>query len=185
MSGKLKWVSTTILAVQRYNKAVIIGDGQVSLGNTVFKNNAKKVRKIGDNVLCGFAGNAADALTLVDRLEGQLEKYPSQTLRACVSVAKAWRTEKYLKHLEASLIVVDQNNLIELDGTGNVVEVDGGVIGIGSGGLFAVSAARALIESTTLDAEEIAEKAMKIAGDLCIFTNHNTIKEVIQWTKTE
>lgn len=180
--NSLKWLSTTILAVQRNNKAVMIGDGQVTLGNTVFKNNAKKVRRIGDGVLCGFAGSAADALTLMDRLETQLEKYPSQTLRACVSVAKAWRTEKYLKHLEASLIVVDQHNMIELDGTGNIIEVEGGIIGIGSGGLFAVSAARALYEGTAMEAEEICERAMKIAGDLCIYTNHNTVKEVINWT---
>ena len=178
---KLKWVSTTILAVQRNNKAVMIGDGQVSLGQTIFKSDAKKVRKLNDNVICGFAGSAADALTLVDRLEGQMDKYPNQTLRACVNVAKAWRTEKYLKHLDASLIVIDKDHIIELDGTGNVIEIPGGVLGIGSGGLFALSAAKALLLHTEMDAEEIAEKAMKIAADLCIYTNHNWVKEKLEW----
>lgn len=178
---KLKWVSTTILTVQRRNKVVMIGDGQVSLGPTVFKNDAKKVRRINESVICGFAGSAADALTLVDRLENQIEKYPNQTLRACVNVAKAWRTEKYLKHLEASLIVVDKEHIIELDGSGNVIEIHGGVLGIGSGGLFALSAAKALLHHTEMDAEEIAEKAMKIAADLCIYTNHNWVKEKLEW----
>lgn len=178
---KLKWVSTTILAVQRNNKAVMIGDGQVSFGPTVFKNDAKKVRRLNENVICGYAGSAADALTLVDRLENQMEKYPNQTLRACVNVAKAWRTEKYLKNLDASLIVIDKEFIIELDGTGNVIEVPGGVLGIGSGGLFAVSAAKALLMHTDLDAEEIAYKAMKIAADLCIYTNHNWVLEKIEW----
>lgn len=178
---KLRWVSTTILAVQRFNKAVMIGDGQVSLGSTIFKSDAKKVRKINENVICGFAGSAADALTLVERLENQMEKYPNQTLRSCVNVAKAWRTEKYLRHLNASLIVIDKEHIIELDGTGNVIEIHGGVLGIGSGGFFAVSAAKALITHTNMTAEEIAENAMKIAADLCIYTNHNWVKETIEW----
>jgi ATP-dependent HslUV protease subunit HslV len=179
--SKLQWVSTTILAVRRQNQAVIIGDGQVSLGPTIFKNNAKKIRKLADGVLCGFAGSAADALTLVERLENQIEKLPNQTLRACVNVAKAWRTEKYLKHLEASIIVVDKDHLIELDGSGNVIEITDGIVGIGSGGLYAVSAARALLQHTELSAEQIAENAMKIAADICIYTNHNWVKEKVEW----
>jgi ATP-dependent HslUV protease, peptidase subunit HslV len=178
---KLKWVSTTILAVQRNNKAVMIGDGQVSYGSTVFKSDAKKVRKLNEDVICGFAGSVADALTLVERLETQIEKHPSQTLRACVNVAKAWRTDKYLRHLNASLVVMDKENIIELDGTGNVIEIKGGIIGIGSGGLFAVSAAKALMDHTQMDAEEISQKAMKIAADLCIYTNHNWAIEKLEW----
>jgi len=179
--SKLRWVSTTILAVRRNKQAIIIGDGQVSLGPTIFKSDAKKIRKLGDGVLCGFAGSAADGLTLVERLESQIEKFPNQTLRACVNVAKAWRTEKYLKHLEASIIVIDKDYLIELDGTGNVVEITDGIIGIGSGGLFAVSAAKALLAHTDMTAEQIAEHSMKIAADICIYTNHNWVKEKVEW----
>lgn len=178
---KLRWVSTTILAVRRNKQAVIIGDGQVSLGPTIFKSDAKKIRKLTDGVLCGFAGSAADGLTLVERLESQIEKFPNQTLRACVNVAKAWRTEKYLKHLEASIIVLDKDYLIELDGSGNVVEINDGIIGIGSGGLFAVSAAKALLAHTDMTAEQIAEHSMKIAADICIYTNHNWVKEKVEW----
>ena len=182
--SKQRWVSTTILAVRRHNQAIIIGDGQVSLGPTIFKNDAKKIRKLADGVLCGFAGSAADGLTLVERLENQIEKFPNQTMRACVNVAKAWRTEKYLKHLEATLIVIDKDHLIELDGTGNVIEINDGIIGIGSGGLFAVSAARALMAHTEMSAEAIAESSMKIAADTCIYTNHNWVKEKLEWTSS-
>lgn len=177
----LRWIGTTILCVRRYNKLVMIGDGQVTLGATRYKTDAKKVRKLSGNVICGFAGGAADALTLVERLETQIEKYPNQTLRACVNVAKAWRTEKYLKHLNASIIVADKSNLVELDGTGNVMEVTDGIIGIGSGGIFALAAARALVGATELDAEEVAKRAMGIAADLCIHTNRNWTTEVLSW----
>lgn len=178
---KLRWVSTTILAVRRHKQAVIIGDGQVSLGPTVFKADAKKIRKLTEGVLCGFAGSAADGLTLAERLESQIEKFPNQTLRACVNVAKAWRTEKYLRNLEASIIVLDKDYLIELDGSGNVAEITDGVLGIGSGGLYAVSAAKALLAHTEMTAEQIAENSMKIAADTCIYTNHNWVKEKIEW----
>ena len=177
----MRWLGTTILCVRRANKLVMIGDGQVTLGPIRYKTDAKKIRKLSGGVVCGFAGNAADALALVERLETQIEKYPNQTLRACVNIAKAWRTEKYLRNLNASLIVADKSNLVELDGTGNIMEVTDGVIGIGSGGTFALSAARALLGATDLDAEEIAKRSMSIAADLCIHTNRNWTTEVLTW----
>ena len=155
------------------------GDGQVSLGPTVMKSNARKVRRIGkeSNILVGFAGATADAFTLLERLEAKLEAHPGQLTRACVELAKDWRTDKYLRRLEALMAVCDKETSLILSGTGDVVEPEDGIIGIGSGGNYALSAARALIDDKSMDAEAIARKAMKIAADICIYTNGNVIIE--------
>jgi ATP-dependent HslUV protease subunit HslV len=156
---------------------VVAGDGQVSHGNVVIKANAKKVRPLaGGEVLSGFAGATADAMTLFERLEGKLEQYPKQLTRACVELAKDWRTDRYLRRLEAMMIVADRKTSLVLTGTGDVLEPELGITGIGSGGSFALAAARALMDMD-LTAEEIARKAMKIAADLCVFTNDNVIIE--------
>ena len=155
------------------------GDGQVSLGPTVMKSNARKVRRIGkeSNILVGFAGATADAFTLLERLEAKLEAHPGQLTRACVELAKDWRTDKYLRRLEALMAVCDKETSLILSGTGDVVEPEDGIIGIGSGGNYALSAARALIDDKSMDAEAIARKAMKIAADICVYTNENVIIE--------
>lgn len=169
---------TTIVSVRKGNKVVVAGDGQVSLGNTVMKNSAKKVRKLaGGKILVGFAGATADAFTLFERLEQKLEKHPNQLQRACVELAKDWRTDRYLRKLEAMMIVVDANVSLILSGTGDVIEPDDGLLAIGSGGNYAMAAARALVDIDGIDAEAIAQKAMKIAGDICIYTNHNVTLE--------
>jgi ATP-dependent HslUV protease subunit HslV len=170
---------TTILCVRRGGKVVLAGDGQVSLGDTVVKANARKVRRIGgdQSVLVGFAGATADAFTLFERLEGKLEKHPGQLARACVELAKDWRTDRYLRRLEAMLAVADSEVSLLVSGTGDVLEPEDGLIGIGSGGNYALSAARALMEATELDAETVARKAMKIAADICVYTNENVIIE--------
>ena len=166
---------TTILAVRKNNQVAIGGDGQVSLGQTVLKSNAKKIRRIGDgSIIAGFAGATADAFTLFERLEGKLEQYPKQLTRACVELAKDWRTDKYLRKLEAMMIVVDSEISLVLTGNGDVLEPEDGIIGIGSGGNFALASARALADSG-LSAYEIVEKSLKIAADLCVYTNHNII----------
>lgn len=171
---------TTILSVRKGKKVAIAGDGQVSFGNTVLKSNAKKIRKIGDgSIIGGFAGATADAFTLFERLESKLEKYPNQLTRACVELAKDWRTDKYLRRLEAMMIVVDASTSLVLTGNGDVLEPEGGVIGIGSGGNYAMSAARALVDIKDLDVETIVKKSMKIAADLCIYTNDNIIIETL------
>ncbi|MDR2107259.1 MAG: ATP-dependent protease subunit HslV [Holosporaceae bacterium] len=173
------WEGTTILSVRKGDQAVIAGDGQVTMGNAVVKANARKVRFLSSGeVLAGFAGATADAFTLLERLESKLEQYAGQLQRACVELAKDWRTDKYLRRLEAMMAVVDKNVSLVLTGVGDVLEPQDGVIGIGSGGNFALAAARALMDSD-LSAEEIARKAMKIAGDLCIYTNHSVILEKI------
>ncbi|HEY5609398.1 MAG TPA: ATP-dependent protease subunit HslV [Alphaproteobacteria bacterium] len=173
------WHGTTILAVRRGGRVVIAGDGQVSFGNTVVKSNAKKVRRLGaDNtVIAGFAGATADAFTLFERLEGKLERHPNQLMRACVELAKDWRTDRYLRRLEAMMAVSDRSISLMLSGNGDVLEPEDGMIGIGSGGPYALSAARALIESTELDAETIARRAMTIAAKICIYTNENIVIE--------
>lgn len=171
---------TTILCVRKDGKVIIAGDGQVSLGNTVMKGNAKKVRRIGkdNNIIAGFAGATADAFTLFERLESKLEKYPGQLMRACVELAKDWRTDKYLRRLEAMMIVADKDVSLTITGIGDVLEPEHGVVAIGSGGNYALAAALALYDQK-LSAREIAEKAMKIAGDICIYTNNNlTIEEL-------
>ena len=172
---------TTILSVRRGDEVVIAGDGQVTLGNTVFKGNAKKIRSLADGkVLVGFAGATADAFTLVERLEARLELYPNQLARACIELAKDWRTDRYLRRLEAMMAVVDKNISLVLSGTGDVIEPEDGLIGIGSGGAFALSAAKALATIDGLDAKTIAQKSMGIAADICIYTNHSLMLESLK-----
>jgi ATP-dependent HslUV protease subunit HslV len=175
------WHGTTILAVRKGNQVVLAGDGQVSLGQTVIKSNARKVRRLGNgSIIGGFAGSTADAFTLFERLEAKLEQYPAQLTRACVELAKDWRTDRYLRRLEAMMAVADANVSLVLTGTGDVLEPEDGLIGIGSGGNYALSAARALIDIDGLDAEAIARKAMKIAADICVYTNTNVVIEKLQ-----
>ncbi len=165
------WEGTTIIAIRKGGKVVIAGDGQVSAGQTVMKHNARKVRTVGKGgVIAGFAGATADAFTLFERLEAKLDQYPDQLMRACVELAKDWRTDRYLRRLEAMMIVADKSKTLVLTGTGDVLEPDGGAAGIGSGGNYALSAARALID-TDMDAEAIARKAMAVAAEICIYTN--------------
>jgi ATP-dependent HslUV protease subunit HslV len=172
------WHGTTILSVRKGDRVVIAGDGQVTLGNTVIKSNARKVRPLGDGkVIAGFAGATADAFTLFERLEAKLEKHPGQLVRACVELAKDWRTDRYLRRLEAMMAVADSKHSLVLTGTGDVLEPEDGLIGIGSGGSFALSAARALVDVEGLDAEAIARKSMKIAADICIYTNESVVVE--------
>lgn len=170
---------TTILAIRKGDDIVVAGDGQVSLGQTVMKSNAKKVRRIGKdgNIVVGFAGSTADAFTLFERLEAKLEAHPGQLTRACVELAKDWRTDKYLRRLEALMAVCDRSTSLIMSGTGDVVEPEDGIIGIGSGGNYALAAARALIDRPDLDAEAIARKAMKIAGDICVYSNQTIVIE--------
>lgn len=173
------WHATTILAVRKGDDVVIAGDGQVSMGDTVLKSNARKVRRLGkdNNIVAGFAGATADAFTLFERLEAKLEAHPGQLTRACVELAKDWRTDKYLRKLEALMAVCDKDTSLILTGTGDVVEPEDGIIGIGSGGNYALSAARALHDIEGLSAEDVARKAMKIAGDICVYTNGNIVLE--------
>jgi ATP-dependent HslUV protease subunit HslV len=172
---------TTILGVKKDGRTVIAGDGQVSLGNTVIKPNAKKVRRLGDgSVIGGFAGATADAFTLFERLEKKLESHRGQLLRAAVELAKDWRTDKYLRNLEAMMIVADKETTLVITGNGDVLTPDKGVIAIGSGGNYAQSAALALAENTDFDAEDIARKAMKIAAEICIYTNESVTLEKIE-----
>lgn len=173
-----KWRSTTILAIRKGKDVVVAGDGQVSLGQTVMKSNARKVRRLGDgSIITGFAGATADAFTLFERLESKLEAHPGQLTRACVELAKDWRTDKYLRKLEALMAVCDKETSLILSGTGDVVEPEDGIIGIGSGGNYALSAARALMNNTDMNAEDIAKASMKIAGDICVYSNHNIVIE--------
>ncbi|MGD9637591.1 MAG: ATP-dependent protease subunit HslV [Alphaproteobacteria bacterium] len=168
------WHGTTILAVRKNNELVMAGDGQVSLGNTVIKETAAKVRKIcAGKIIVGFAGATADAFTLMERLEAKLEKHAQNLTRACVELAKDWRTDKYLRKLEAMMIVADNEKTLVLTGNGDVLEPEYGVVGIGSGGTYALAAARALIDIENLGAEEIAKKAMNIAASICVYTNQN------------
>lgn len=174
------WRGTTIVSVRKGSKVVVAGDGQVSLGPTVIKHGAKKVRRLaGGNVIAGFAGATADAFTLFERLEAKLEQYPNQLMRACVELAKDWRTDRYLRKLEAMLIVVDATDSLVLTGTGDVLSPDEGVVAIGSGGNYALSAALALLD-TDKDAEEISRKAMQIASKICVYTNDQLTLETIE-----
>ncbi|MBV9811456.1 MAG: ATP-dependent protease subunit HslV [Acetobacteraceae bacterium] len=175
------WHGTTILCVRRGHEVAMAGDGQVTMGQTVVKGNARKVRRIGagGGVLAGFAGATADAFTLLERLEAKLERYPGQLERACVELAKDWRTDRYLRRLEAMMAVADADRSFTLTGNGDVLEPEDGVIAIGSGGNYALAAARALLEAGELRAEEIARRAMKIAADICVYTNHSVIVETI------
>ena len=179
-AGAPVWHGTTILSVRKDGQVVVAGDGQVSFGNTVMKSNAKKVRRLGKGeVIAGFAGATADALTLFERLEAKLEQHPGQLARACVELAKDWRTDRYLRRLEAMMAVADKSVSLVLTGTGDVLEPEDGLIGIGSGGSFALAAARALIDLDGMAAEAIARKAMNIAADICIYTNRNVTVETL------
>jgi ATP-dependent HslUV protease subunit HslV len=173
------WHGTTILAVRKEGKTVIAGDGQVSMGQTVVKGTAKKVRRLaGGRVVAGFAGSTADAFTLIERLEAKLEQYPEQLARACVDLAKDWRTDRYLRRLEAMLIVADKDSIFTVTGVGDVLEPEHGVAAIGSGGNFALAAGRALMD-TDLDAEAVARRAMAIAAEICVYTNGSLTVEVL------
>ncbi len=176
---KIGWHGTTILSVRRGGKVIIAGDGQVSMGNTVMKPNAKKVRRIGDGqVIAGFAGATADAFTLFERLEAKLERHQGQLMRAAVELAKDWRTDKYLRNLEALMIVADKEVTLILTGNGDVLEPEAGIAAIGSGGNYALAAARALVDYEP-DAETVARKAMAIAAEVCVFTNDRLTIETL------
>lgn len=172
---------TTIVSVRRGSQVVIGGDGQVTLGNTIMKGNARKVRRLyNDKVIAGFAGGTADAFTLFERFEAKLEKHQGQLVRAAVEMAKDWRTDRVLRRLEALLAVADHEASLILTGTGDVIEPEQGLIAIGSGGPYAQAAARALLDNTELDARTIVEKSLSIAGDICIYTNQNRVIEVLE-----
>ena len=174
----VQWHGTTILSLRRGGDVVVAGDGQVSMGQTIVKSNARKVRRLGDgSVIAGFAGATADAITLFERLEAKLEQYSGQLTRACVELAKDWRTDRYLRRLEAMMAVADKDVSLILSGTGDVLEPEDGIIGIGSGGGYALAAARALIEIDGLDAEAVARRAMAIAAQICVYTNDKIIIE--------
>ena len=177
--GLIQWHGTTIIGVKKGGRTVIAGDGQVSMGNTVMKPNARKVRRIGDGkVIAGFAGATADAFTLFERLERKLEQHRGQLMRAAVELAKDWRTDKYLRNLEALMIVADAEVMLILTGNGDVLEPEGGIAAIGSGGNYALSAAKALTDYED-DAEKIARRAMQVAADVCVFTNDRvTVEEI-------
>jgi len=179
-TGFESWHGTTILTVRKGGKVVVAGDGQVTLGQTVIKHSARKVRPLSKgSVIGGFAGATADAFTLFERLEAKLEQYPEQLMRAAVELAKDWRTDKYLRHLEAMMIVADKEISLVITGNGDVLEPEGAVMGIGSGGNYALAAARALAD-TDLDAEAVARKAMAIAAEICVYTNNSLTVEVLE-----
>lgn len=174
----MKVRSTTILSVRHNGQVVVAGDGQVTLGNTVIKHNARKVRRLfHDQVICGFAGATADAFTLFDKFEEKLEKYKGNLMRSAVELTKEWRTDRMLRRLEAMLIAVDRDHSLLISGTGDVIEPDTGVLAIGSGGPFAHAAALALVQKSTLEAEEICTTAMEIAGSICVYTNQSILLE--------
>jgi ATP-dependent HslUV protease subunit HslV len=177
--GLIQWHGTTIIGVKKSGRTVIAGDGQVSMGNTVMKPNARKVRRIGDGkVIAGFAGATADAFTLFERLERKLEQHRGQLMRAAVELAKDWRTDKYLRNLEALMIVADAETMLILTGNGDVLEPEGGIAAIGSGGNYALAAAKALTDYED-DAEKIARRAMQVAAEVCVFTNDRvTVEEI-------
>ena len=179
MSSNSNWHGTTIVLIRKGKDVIVAGDGQVSLGNTVLKSTAKKVRKIDKrNVIAGFAGSTADALTLFERLEAKLEKHAGNLTRAAVELAKDWRSDKYLRRLEALMAIADKEKSFIISGTGDVLEPEGGVIGIGSGGNYALAAAKVLMD-TDMTAEEIAKKSIKVASEICVFTNNNITVEKI------
>ena len=181
-SGNNAWHGTTILCLRKGGQAVVAGDGQVTLGQTVVKSNARKLRRLaGGSVIAGFAGATADAISLFERLEGKLEQYAGQLSRACVELAKDWRTDRYLRRLEAMMAVADKNVSLILSGTGDVLEPEDGIIGIGSGGGYALAAARALIGIDGMDAEEVARRSMAIAAGICIYTNDKIILEKLEY----
>jgi ATP-dependent HslUV protease, peptidase subunit HslV len=176
------WHGTTILSLRKGSQVVVAGDGQVSMGQTVVKSNARKLRRLaGGSVIAGFAGTTADAITLFERLEGKLEQYTGQLTRACVELAKDWRTDRYLRRLEAMMAVADKNVSLILSGTGDVLEPEDGIIGIGSGGGYALAAARALICNDAMNAEDVARRAMAIAAGICIYTNDKITLEKLEY----
>jgi ATP-dependent HslUV protease subunit HslV len=176
------WHGTTIVSVRKGNQVVMAGDGQVSFNATIIKANARKVRRIGGGgIVAGFAGSTADAFTLLERLESKLERHPGQLMRACVELAKDWRTDRYLRRLEAMMAVADKEVSLVLTGVGDVLEPERGLIGIGSGGSYALAAARALVDIPELSAEEIARRAMTIAGEICVYTNSEVSLEVLDF----
>jgi len=179
-SDPIAWHGTTILCLRKAGQVVLAGDGQVSMGQTIVKSNARKVRRLGDgSVIAGFAGATADAMTLFERLEAKLEQHAGQLTRACVELAKDWRTDRYLRRLEAMMAVADRSVSLILSGNGDVLEPEDGIIGIGSGGPFALAAARALIEVDGMDAETIARKAMAVAASICVYTNEKVLIETL------
>ena len=181
-SASIIWHGTTVLSVRKAGQVVVAGDGQVTLGQTVVKSNARKLRRLaGGSVIAGFAGATADAFALFERLEGKLEQYAGQLTRACVELAKDWRTDRYLRRLEAMMAVADKNVSLILSGTGDVLEPEDGIIGIGSGGGFALAAARALVDIDGLDAEAVARRAMTIAAGICIYTNDKLTLEKLDY----
>jgi ATP-dependent HslUV protease subunit HslV len=181
-SAGANWHGTTILCVRKASQVVVAGDGQVTLGQTILKSNARKLRRLGGGaVIAGFAGATADAFALFERLEGKLEQYAGQLTRACVELAKDWRTDRYLRRLEAMMAVADKNVSLILSGTGDVLEPEDGIIGIGSGGGYALAAARALVGRAELDAEAVAREAMTIAAGICIYTNDKVIVEKLDY----
>lgn len=182
MNDVTRWHRTTIISVRKHNEVIVAGDGQVTLGSIIIKSNTRKVRRLGVNgeVIAGFAGATADALTLFDRLETKLEQHPSQLMRACVEMAKDWRTDRYLRRLEAMMAVADHTTSLILSGTGDVLEPEDGLIGLGSGGAYALAAARALMDIEELDGETLARKALAIAAELCIYTNSSVTLEKLQ-----
>ena len=174
--------STTIIGIRKGNEVVIAGDGQASFGATIIKTKVKKVRRLGkeQKIIAGFAGSTADAFALFERLESKLEKHPGQLQRSCVELAKDWRTDRYLRRLEAMMIVADKNVSLLVSGNGDVIESDDGILGIGSGGPYAISAAKAIIKDESLSASDIAERSLSIAADICVYTNHNIVLEKIE-----
>jgi ATP-dependent HslUV protease subunit HslV len=179
--SETRWHGTTILSLRKDGVVVVAGDGQVSLGQTVLKSNARKLRRLaGGSVIAGFAGATADAITLFERLEGKLEQHAGQLARACVELAKDWRTDRYLRRLEAMMAVADKQVSLILSGTGDVLEPEDGIIGIGSGGPYALAAARALVGLDGLDAEEVARRAMAIAAQICVYTNDKILIEKLE-----
>ena len=183
MSENSNWHGTTIVLIRKGKDVVVAGDGQVSLGNTVIKSTAKKVRKIEKrNVIAGFAGSTADAFSLLERLERKLETFPGNLSRSAIELAKDWRTDKYLRNLEAMLVVTDGKDLFIISGSGDVLEPEGNIAAVGSGGNFALAAAKAIYEND-LSSEEICKKSLKIAADICVYTNHNIVIETIKKKK--
>lgn len=180
MTGESQWHATTILCVRRDGRVAMGSDGQVTLGNTIFKHDALKIRRLADGkVLAGFAGAAADAFALLERFEGKLQQFPGNMRRAAIELAKEWRTDRALRRLEAMLAVADASTSLILGGSGDIIEPSDGIIGIGSGGPFALSAARALVAHSTLPAEEIVLQSLKIAGEICIYTNTRIVVETL------
>lgn len=176
---------TTVLAIKKDNKVTMIADGLMTLGSVRFKTDTIKIKKLTENIICGFAGSVADCITLMELLEVEVESYPNDLMRACINFAKTWRTNKAFRRISASLIISDGGSILNIDGEGNVIEIKDGIIGIGSGGLFAQCAAKALYDNTTFSNEEICRKAMDIATDLCIYSNKNYVIQELEYKENK